>query len=49
MGSLSMRRCYCGKVGQRHALRRTLGPRPAGRRETPPQREALPHTVTLNT
>src|ERR1017187_2156369 len=33
---------YSGDVGERHALRRTLGPPPAGRRETPPQRKALP-------
>src|ERR1017187_5742308 len=36
---------YAGDVGQRHALRRTLGPPPARRRETPPQRKALPHTA----
>jgi hypothetical protein len=37
-------------LGQRRALRRTLGPLPAGRRETPPQREALPHKdAILNT
>ena len=33
-------------VGQRRALRRTRGPPPARRRETPAQREALPHTPT---
>ena len=37
-------------LGQRRALRRTLGPPPAGRRETPLQREALPHKdAILNT
>ena len=30
-----------GTLGQRRALRRTLGPPPTGRRETPPQRMAL--------
>ena len=39
-------RTYSGDVGQRRALRRTLGPPPARQRETPPQREALPHTPT---
>ena len=41
---------YFDDVGQRRALRRTLGPPPAGRRETPLQREALPHKdAILNT
>src|ERR1022692_11080 len=39
---------YSGDVGHRHALRRTLGPPPGRRRETPPQREALPHTLDYN-
>src|ERR1017187_8524799 len=39
---------YSGDVGQRHALRRTLGPPPGRRRETPAQREALPHTLDYN-
>src|ERR1039457_4571422 len=36
---------YSGDVGQLHALRRTLGPPPTRRRETPPQRKALPPTA----